>query len=108
MQYNIQKIKMTSKCIFFSLLYIFNVFNLYFFGVRAWRIKDIIRYTDANYKGYLDMIELYFGYIGGWFVLFMLSLVYSVSYIRNKPFYAFVWLSLPIFYLGILMCHEYL
>lgn len=108
MKCDIRKIRVICKYFLFIFLYIFDIFNLYFFWLRSWRIRDVINYTDLNHKGYLDMIEMYSGYISGWSILFALSLIYSVAYIKNKPFYAFIWLLLPVFYLGTLMYHEYL
>lgn len=103
-----QQIKKISKYIIFSLLYIFDILNLYFFWLRAWREKDVLNYTDANYKGYLDITEMYGGYITGWSVLFLLSLIFSVINIKNKPIYAFLWLLLPVIYLLTLMYREYI
>lgn len=108
MKVTFQQIKIIGKYVIFILLYILDILNLYFFWLRAWREKDVLYYTDANYKGYLDVTEMYGGYISGWSILFLLSLIFSVIYIKTKPTYAFLWLFLPVIYLLILMCHEYL
>ena len=108
MKFTFQKIKNVGKYFIFGLLYIFGILNLYFFWLRAWRVKDVMNYTDANYKGYLDIIEMYVGYISGWSILFIISFVYSLIYIKNKSLYAFMWLLLPVIYLLTLAYHEFL
>ena len=107
LRYNIKQMKSVIKYLIFSIFYIFNILNLFFFELRAWRIKDVINYNDPNYKGYLDVIEMYTGYVSGWSILFLLSLAYALIYIKNHTFYAFLWLSLPVFYLLTLIYHEY-
>lgn len=108
MKISIEQVKMTSKYFIFGVLFVLNILNLYFFWLRAWRVKDVMNYTDANYKGYLDIIEMYVGYISGWSILFIISFVYSLIYIKNKSLYAFMWLFLPVIYLLTLAYHEYL
>lgn len=108
MKITFQQAKIIGKYFIFILLYIFSILNLYFFWLRAWREKDVLNYIDADYKGYLDITEMYGGYITGWSVLFLLSLIFSAVYIKNKPIFAFLWLFLPIIYLLTLACHEYL
>ena len=108
MKISIERVKIISKYLLFGILYVFSILNLYFFWLRAWRIKEVMNYTDVNYKGYLDAIEMYVGYISGWSILFVVSLVYSLIYIKNKSLYAFMWLFLPVIYLLALAYHEYL
>lgn len=105
---DVKQIEKISKYFLFYILYVLNVLNLYFFLLRSWRVKDVLNYTDENYKGYLDMTEMYGGYVSGWSILFILSLIYSIVYIKKHVFYAFLWLCVPIFYLLILAGHEYL
>jgi len=107
MKISLKQVKTISKYCIFGILYIFGITNLYFFWLRAWRVKDVINYTDANYKGYLDITEMYGGYITGCSVLFILSLIFSIVHIKNKPIYAFIWLLLPVIYMLLLVYHEY-
>ena len=108
MKISIERVKILSKYLLLGILYIFSILNLCFFWLRAWRVKDVMNYTDANYKGYLDIIEMYVGYISGWSILFIVSFVYSLIYIKNKSLYAFMWLLLPVIYLLTLAYHEFL
>ena len=65
MEISINKIKTVSKYSFFSLLYIFNLLSLYLFCLVFWRCRDLLNYYDPDYKGHLDIPEMFIGYTGG-------------------------------------------
>lgn len=83
------------KYMVFTLLFVLNVANIYFFLLRAWNSRDMLYYTDLNFKGNFDLPEFFFGYVSGWLIIFMLSLFYGIINISKRPVKAFLWQILP-------------
>ena len=84
------------KYIGFYALFLLNITNLYFFGLRAWRTKDVLNYSDPNYKGYLNIVEFFVGYNIGWSVLFIIAMITAYFSFAKAPLKSFLWLILPV------------
>ena len=82
----------------FYALFLFNIANLYFFWLRAWRAKDVLDYSDPNYKGYLNITEFFMGYNIGWSLLFIVSLISAYINFAKQPLKSFLWLILPMLF----------
>lgn len=84
------------KYISFYALFLLNIANLYFLGLRAWRTKDVLNYSDQNYKGYLNIVEFFVGYNIGWSALFIIAMVAACLDFTKHPLKSFLWLILPV------------
>ena len=92
---NKDKLLQMSKYITFSLLFVLNIVNIYFFLLRSWNSRDMLYYTDPNFMGNFDLQEFFFGYVSGWLIIFILSLFQSIIDISQKTIKAFLWLIIP-------------
>ena len=86
------------KYIGFYALLLLNIANLYFFWLRAWRTKDVLNYSDPNYKGYLNIVEFFMGYNIGWSILFILAMIAAYLNFIKQPLKSFLWLIIPILF----------
>ncbi len=86
------------KYISFYALLLLNIANLYFFWLRAWRTKDVLDYSDPNYKGYLNIVEFFMGYNIGWSILFILAMIAAYLNFIKQPLKSFLWLIIPILF----------
>lgn len=86
------------KYISFYALLLLNSANLYFFWLRAWRTKDVLNYSDPNYKGYLNIVEFFMGYNIGWSILFILAMIAAYLNFIKQPLKSFLWLIIPILF----------